>query len=121
MQSVMEQPESGHQRKRPQSKQQQQRERSVIAEQGIVLLFVAAKGGKPRPGPPGGAIEKSSKPELASDPAREHYGLKGLPQDHHDEHKTENDGENFHEPESPQALEYLKCRKNSAFCNQGKL
>ena len=86
-----------------------------------MLLFVAAQGREPRPGAPRAAIEKPGEPELARDAAREHDGFKGLPQNHEDEHNTENDGKNFHQQESPQALEYLKCRKNSAFCNQGKV
>ncbi len=80
-----------------------------------MLLFIAAQGGQPRPGTSGAAIDNPGQAELACDAAREHNGLKGLPQDHEDEHKTENDGKNFHEPESPLVLEYLKCGKNWSF------
>jgi hypothetical protein len=52
---------------------------------------------------------------LARDAAREHDGFKGLPQDNEDEQQAKNDGKNFHRQESPQALEYLKCRKNWNF------
>jgi hypothetical protein len=80
-----------------------------------MLLFIAAQGSKPRPGLPCCTIKKPCQPELARDAAREHDGLKGLPEDREDKHHAKNDRKNFHRQESPQALEYLKCRKNWNF------